>query len=158
MIIIGYQGIGKTSLSKNGNGYIDLESGSFWVDGKRHDDWHIPYCNIAENLSDQGYRVFVSSHESVREQLRNSCQRKIIVYPAPHLRDAWIWRLEKRHNESQSEKDYKALANAKESYAGNIQKLMWEEGFEKVMITELPYDLEELLERKLLKSEVAAGQ
>ena len=51
MIVIGYQGIGKSSLAGRNNIFIDLESGNFWVDGKRADDWYKPYCQIAEHLS-----------------------------------------------------------------------------------------------------------
>ena len=152
MIIIGYPGIGKTSISRNGNGYIDLESSSFWIDGIRYNDWHIPYCNIARNLSEQGYSVFVSSHEVVRKWLRNSHLRKIIVFPALEIRDAWIGRLEKRFDETGSDKDYMALKNAKESYDTNIRELLWEKDFEKIIIRELPYDLEELLNQNLYKN------
>lgn len=35
MIIIGYQGIGKSTLAKNSLKYIDLESGNFWINGER---------------------------------------------------------------------------------------------------------------------------
>jgi len=35
MIVIGYQGIGKSTLSKTNDKYIDLESGNFFVDGTR---------------------------------------------------------------------------------------------------------------------------
>lgn len=56
MIFIGYQGIGKSTLAGY-NRYIDLESGNFWINGKRDENWYIPYCNIAEHLSEQGYRV-----------------------------------------------------------------------------------------------------
>lgn len=59
MIIVGYQGIGKSSLAGRDKKFIDLESGNFWIDGKRADDWYKPYCKIAEHLSQQGYYVFV---------------------------------------------------------------------------------------------------
>lgn len=38
MIVIGYQGIGKSTLANKDLRFIDLESGNFWVDGKRADD------------------------------------------------------------------------------------------------------------------------
>ena len=58
MIISGYQGIGKSSLAGSHN-CIDLESGNFWIDGVRDNDWYKPYCKIANHLSEQGYIVFV---------------------------------------------------------------------------------------------------
>ena len=54
MIIIGYQGIGKSTLANNKNGYIDLESSSFWNNGTRIPDWHIYYCRIAEIFHHKG--------------------------------------------------------------------------------------------------------
>ena len=66
--MIGYQGIGKSSCAGK-NDCIDLESGSFWVDGKRAEEWYIPYCQIAMHLANQGYTVFTSSHKVVRDQL-----------------------------------------------------------------------------------------
>ena len=62
MIYVGYQGIGKSSIAGK-NKCIDLESGNFWVDGKRDENWYIIYCNIAQHLSEQGYNVFLSSHK-----------------------------------------------------------------------------------------------
>ena len=69
MIIIGYQGIGKSSVSGADSGCIDLESSNFWNEGVRADDWYIYYCNIALDLSKQGFTVFTSSHKEVREYL-----------------------------------------------------------------------------------------
>ena len=77
MIVIGYQGIGKSTISHASKGnFIDLESGNFWVDGKRDPEWFKPYCQIALHLHKQGYVVFTSSHEvtSMRspEKMRHS--------------------------------------------------------------------------------------
>lgn len=122
MIIIGYQGIGKSTLAGK-HRCIDLESGNFWIDGKRDDNWYIPYCQIANHLSEQGYTVFVSSHEVVRNELKKSEQEVYIVYPAVILKDEWIHKLQKRYDESGLEKDYKALMNAVDRYEENIMEL-----------------------------------
>lgn len=76
-IIIGYQGIGKSStvnkydfMGNKINSFIDLESSSFRLpDGSRHDDWYKYYINIALDLASQGHNVFISSHNTVREEL-----------------------------------------------------------------------------------------
>ena len=34
MIIIGYQGVGKSTLANKDDKFIDLESSSFWVKGE----------------------------------------------------------------------------------------------------------------------------
>lgn len=141
MIVIGYQGIGKSTLAGRNNKFIDLESGNFWVDGKRADDWYKPYCQIAEHLSQQGYIVFTSSHEVVRKQLKDSREMVIVVYPSIELKDEWISKLEKRYEESGLEKDYKALMNAKDRYEENIKELD-NSDFIKLTLTKMAYDLE----------------
>ena len=143
MIVVGYQGIGKSTLAKNGNGYIDLESGNFWIDGKRSDDWYIPYCNIAIHLAQQGYIVFTSSHQVVRDYLTSKPRdvELAVCVPAPYLKDEWIKKLEDRYNESKLEKDYKAWKNAEDRYEENIKEILNSEGFFPIIIRDIPYDL-----------------
>lgn len=142
MIIIGYQGIGKSTLAGKDNKFIDLESGNFWVNRERAENWYIPYCQIAEHLSKQGYIVFTSSHQSVRDWFKyNGTQITATCFPSLELKDKWIEKLEKRYNESHLEKDYKALMNAKDRYEQNILELMNEEGFYQMKITDIPYSL-----------------
>ena len=142
MIIIGYQGIGKSSLAGRGNKFIDLESGNFWVDGKRADDWYKPYCQIAEHLSQQGYIVFTSSHEVVRKQLKHSREVVVLCYPSLKLKNMWIDKLENRYRDTGLEKDYKALMNAKDRYEENIRELMDDNFAYKMELSNLDYDLE----------------
>ena len=142
MIVIGYQGIGKSSLAGRDHKYIDLESGNFWVDGKRADDWYKPYCQIAEHLSQQGYIVFTSSHEVVRNRLADSNEVVVVVYPSLKLKNLWIDKLENRYRETGLEKDYKALMNAKDRYDENIQELMDSHFNFKLELSKPDYDLE----------------
>ena len=123
MIVVGYPGIGKSTLAGRDYKYIDLESENFWIDGERAEDWYKPYCKIAEHLSEQGYIVFVSSHEVVRQYLvENSRELVVLVYPSALLKSAWIDKLEQRYAKSGLEKDYKALMNIKYSYIENIRE------------------------------------
>jgi len=147
MIIVGYQGIGKSTLAKNGNGFIDLESSNFFVNGVRQNDWYIPYCNIAMNLSEQGYTVFVSSHECVRNYLAFHADqaRLVIVCPSPRLKDQWIEKLEKRYQDTGLVKDYKAMMNAKDRYEENIKELMNTVGFEILQIDTMDYKLSDVI-------------
>ena len=143
MIVIGYQGIGKSTLAGRNNRFIDLESGNFWIDGKRADDWYKPYCNIAEHLSQQGYIVFTSSHEVVRKQLENSSEIIVVCYPSIDLKDEWIDKLEERYAISKSEKDYKAIMNAVDRYEENIKELSESNHrYYKVALNKMDYDLE----------------
>ena len=144
MIVIGYQGIGKSTLAGRHNRFIDLESGCFWVDGNRAHDWYKPYCQIAVDLSYQGYIVFVSSHKPVRELLQKLSKEVVVVYPMFELKDAWIEKLEKRYNESGLDKDYKALMNAKDRYDENIRELH-ESDLWRIGIRHMNYDLEDML-------------
>ena len=142
MIYVGYQGIGKSSISGKNN-CIDLESGNFWVDGERKEDWYKIYCNIAEHLSNQGYKVFMSSHKVVRDELN---KRKVyfkVICPSLHLKEQWIERLQKRYDKSQLEKDYKALMNAKDCYEENINDLSQENNV--IKIINIDYDLNKFI-------------
>lgn len=144
MIIIGYQGIGKSTLAGK-NKCIDLESGNFWVDGKRADDWYVPYCQIANHLSEQGYTVFVSSHEVVRNELKKSKEKVVVVFPGVHLKDKWIDKLEDRYERTYLDKDFKAWKNAVARYDENIRELLYS-GFVTYTIDSMDYDLSEILE------------
>ena len=155
-IIIGYQGIGKSTLANSKTGFIDLESSHFRVNGVRPDDWYKAYCNIALYLSRQGYDVFMSSHAVVQKRLSetNSTGEKIIVcYPAKALREAWTKKLQERHEKTQLDKDFRAWKNAEDRYEANIQELIDDAekyGFVKAEIASADYKLEEVLKPMLL--------
>ena len=151
MIFIGYQGIGKSTLAGY-NRYIDLESGNFWVNGKRDENWYIPYCNIAKHLSEQGYRVFTSSHEVVRNYLSTSKENCFVIYPALHLKNEWIEKLKLRYENSKLDKDYKAYMNAVDRYEDNIKELM-DSGFNCIEIDNMDYKLDELIVKTITKIE-----
>lgn len=146
MIIIGYQGIGKSTLAGI-NRFIDLESGNFWVDGKREDNWYKIYCNIANHLSHQGYNVFVSSHEVVRKELANSNETVIIICPSLELEDEWIEKLKTRWEYSKLDKDYKAYMNASDRYKENILELINDNNFLTLIIDHMDYNLEDLISK-----------
>lgn len=152
MIVIGYQGIGKSTLANAETKCIDLESGNFWVDGKRADDWYKPYCQIANHLSEQGYTVFVSSHEVVRKELEKSKELVCIVHPAIELENAWVYKLAKRYAMTKLDKDRKAYLNAKDRYKDNITELM-NSPFVLYEIEDMNYDLNDIIQtlRRVLK-------
>lgn len=149
MIIVGYQGIGKSTLAKDCSGYIDLESGNFWIDGKRADDWYIPYCNIAIHLAQQGYIVFTSSHQVVRDYLSENRPIDIplvMCCPVVELKNVWIKKLEDRYNESKLEKDYKAWKNAEDRYTENINEILNSKASYNISIATIPYDLDYIIQ------------
>ena len=129
-IIIGYQGIGKSSTvkenTKDNRHYIDLES-SCWKDseGKRNDNWYVSYCNIALDLAKQGNYVFTASHEVVRNYLRDK-HGDIPIYvvmPFIELKEQWINRLKDRYSITGLDKDKFALLNAQECFVKNVSDL-----------------------------------
>lgn len=126
MLIVGYQGIGKSTISSFITSMIDLESGNFWVDGKRNDDWYKVYVNIAEHLSNQGYTVFLSSHKAVREELNSRKVPFAVICPSLEMKADWIAKLKVRYEHSMRDKDFKAWRNAEQCYDENIKDLMLE--------------------------------
>ena len=151
MIVIGYQGIGKSTLAARNLKYIDLESSNFWFDDPetkqrvRHSNWYEMYCNVAEDLSRQGYIVFVSSHQPVRERLLKSEEYVVACVPSLDLKEQWIEKLHIRFKESGLEKDYKAYMNALDRFTANITEII-NSGFDALVINDMHYDLRNLIE------------
>lgn len=118
-IIIGFPAIGKSTLTRstagNALGLIDLESSCFNIynhptgEMQKADYWVTCYVNIAKDLSDQGYNVFVSSHSAVVDQVLHQDPNAIIIVPSVKLKDQWIKRLANRYAEDQSDKNFRAL-------------------------------------------------
>lgn len=151
-IVVGYQGIGKSTLANSGNGrYIDLESSNFFVDNNRASNWATIYANIAESLANQGYIVFVSSHTEVRIALHNSCCDVGLIFPDTSLKDAWILKLKNRYFETENEKDFKAWQNAKKLYEVSIRDLMYSPK-KSCIIYDMNYNLETII--GLLKEKI----
>lgn len=133
MIIIGYPGVGKSTLaakydsadyaSSKGafpKSIIDLDSSLFKFPnddmindpfrcgtGKITWDAAIEiYCSVAEALSDQDHLVFVSSHEAVQKRLREYDYPVGVICPALELKQQWLEKLRMRYMyESRSTKD-----------------------------------------------------
>ena len=154
MIIIGYPGIGKSSLSTSLKEYIDLESNNFWrwEDGNKVRDkkWYIAYCNIAVDLSKQGYNVFICSNGVVQDRLKemkkneNFKENIICCVPTIELKDDWIGKLKNRYNYSQSDKDYSAYIRAADHYEEDVNGII-NCGFPIVQIINMDYSLEKVL-------------
>lgn len=120
MIVIGFPGIGKSSVANNKANakYIDLESSNFNLDdGTKVDHWVTVYTNIAFHLAQQSKVVFVSSHNDVHimimEKRRTNPELQeipvMIIYPSMGIKAAWLLRLKDRLNNSknQSTNEYK---------------------------------------------------
>ena len=150
MIVIGYQGIGKSTLCQFEKGYIDLESSCFRrINGHRAVDWAETYAQIAEMLSRQGYTVMISSHLAVQKALYKSHEYVVAVFPALDIRDLWVEKLKNRWNNSGEEKDRRAYMDAAYNYDKEIGVLM-ESPFDKGIIENLDYKLFDILWKKVV--------
>lgn len=155
MIIIGFQGIGKSTLASPFSNFIDLESGNFWIDGKRSEDWYKIYGNIALNLSEQGFDVFTSSHEVLRKYLfENNVNNDLICvcYPDISLKNEWIDKLKRRYELTCLTKDFKAWKNAEDRFEENIKEIKRDKGsyeFEEIVIKSINYDLSDEIKKAL---------
>lgn len=142
MIYCGYQGIGKSTLGGKFN-IIDLESGNFWVNSVRVNEWYAIYANMAQHLSNQGFIVFTASHKIFRDYLNEQGIEFTTISPSVDLKDEWIKRLEERYNMTKLDKDYKALMNAKEKYEENVLDLQSEKNA--LIINRMDYSLLDML-------------
>ena len=121
--------------------FIDLESTSFWKNGKRLDDWYYYYINVAEHLDQPNKYIFVSSHDVVKNELRDRGIEYKVIFPALELKEKWLEKLKERYNKDNSDKNKKALDFAVEFYDISINNLMNEHN--KIIIKDINYNLED---------------
>ena len=140
MIIIGFSGIGKSSVTRayegdtNTTGYIDLESSNFVKD----DNWVKEYCNLALDLDLQGYNVFVSSHKAVREYLaekQDIFPDIMEVFPSKEMRTEWLNRLESRYMKCKTDKNERALNYMRNNFGTAVDEMERDAIVHKVRIT-----------------------
>ena len=149
MIIIGFPGIGKSTLAYNNDKFVDLESSYFKTPDVRNEDWVIEYCKLAEFLSKNGSIVFVSSHKAVRDYITKmrTYEHVACVFPSKRIRDQWIKKLEERYMNSGLDKDYRAFIRARDYYDDDIRELYADGISYKWIITNINYNLEEEIDK-----------
>lgn len=152
MIIIGYPGVGKTSLAGRYNQYIDLES-SNWngPDNTKPDMWWWSYGKVAEDLSRQGYRVFVSCHPSVQKYFEESNEYVMVLYPSLELKEEWIKRVADRYDRDRSMKNLAALNNVELYYDKQIKSLNDSPFENKLVLKDMNYTLDNEIDNFILK-------
>lgn len=140
MIIIGFPGIGKSSVTRayegdaNTTGYIDLESSNFVKD----DNWVKEYCDLALDLDLQGYNVFVSSHKNVREYLvekQDIFPDIMEIFPSKEIRTEWLNRLESRYMKCKTDKNERALSYMCNNFDDAVDEMEHDAIVHKVLIT-----------------------
>ena len=77
---------------------------------------------MAQDLSRQGYIVFVSCHEPVRKYLieNHGTENICLIYPSPELKEDWLKRLKLRYEASGLAKDEAAYKFALNTYDNSI--------------------------------------
>ena len=126
MIIVGYQGVGKSTAAQHHELFIDLESSNFRIRGERFENWEQVYVNVAIDLSRQGYFVLTSSHKKILEMVMISGEKYAVVIPQPshEVKNEWLDMLYHRYTQTNLNKDLAAYENAREQYDANIHKIV----------------------------------
>lgn len=151
MIIIGYQGIGKSTYASKHKNAIDLESSLFKVNDKRDDNWYIIYCKVAIALAKKGYIVLTSSHKEVIEEFA-ICSKYdkgyviTIIAPDNSLEQEWIEKLKHRWYTTKTHKDLVAYQDANTNFKEEIDWLFSKNKFTKVAISEMTYNLDTVID------------
>lgn len=155
MIIIGYPGIGKSTLASRKQGYIDLESSHFWIENEetgmreRSEGWAQIYTSIAADLSAQGNIVFVSSHQDVQNELAHSKEKVVVICPSMELSEEWVVKLADRFKHTGLDKDFKAWIRAQECIEEDLEQLLQNNGFEIYKIDDMRYNLVQIIEEEI---------
>lgn len=151
IIVIGYQGIGKTTVAKQARAYqkvVDFESSLFKINGDRDENWYVIYSRQAVSLARQGYTVLVSSHKQVREELAKYNQDDffiVSIIPSYKLKEDWIRKLSERQLNDPSDKNLAALLNAQTNFEDNIRDIASDSNFSNIFINDMNYDLSSIL-------------
>lgn len=151
MIIMGYPGIGKSTISRNCDNVIDLESSCFNVGNSKIPNWYVAYCQVAIDLSMQLNTVFVSSHADVVKQFQSRhpfpwYETVAVCYPILDLKEEWTKRLRKRAEHTKLAKDHRAYMRAATHFEDDITALM-KTPFVQIQIGNMDYYLDKLIRK-----------
>ncbi len=158
LIIIGYPGIGKTTLANSSTSrmgsrseeIIDLESSIFNVDGERDENWYVVYCRLAISFARQGYTVLTSSHQEVINEFKRyepSNEYSIfVIVPHKDLKDEWTKKLLERYKKDNSQKNGNALKRVQEFFVSDIELLSMQHYFSVIFIESMNYNLDAMID------------
>lgn len=134
MIIVGFPGVGKTSVCAGRNWYVDMESSDY----RKYDGWQVGYVDAAARISRVGATVFTSSHKEVRDELARRQPEVTVceVFPAPsaEMEKLWIKRLGDRLEKDPSAKNLAAYLHVRAHYMEAVNDMMSDEIREKIVL------------------------
>lgn len=118
-IVVGYPGVGKTTLSNKYMDCIDLDSSTFDLNTQRG---VFEYYHCACLLAMKGYIVFVSSHSDLTKCILDfkNMVSYVAVYPSLDLEDRWKSRVISRWMTTRSAKDRRAMVRVCDHYVDDI--------------------------------------
>ena len=146
LIIIGYPGIGKSTIALKHDRYVDLDSG---FTSKTDRFWQLYYCVFAASIAIQGKVVFVSSHKSNCEYLRalyadrDTDIKLAIVCPSIDLEQEWIEKLKSRYELSKEDADKRAYEFVSHNFQTSIEGLHSYKNIPVYEITSMDYKLDD---------------
>ena len=111
MIVMGFPGIGKSTMAGKESGYVDLDSSLF---SRLGDQWFKAYADVAYALDGQGFNVFLSTHMEVVDFIGTlkskyrSPVKVVVCAPCMGLEKFWIKRLEDRWWSAPTEENRRA--------------------------------------------------
>lgn len=163
MIIMGFPGIGKTTLCQKSEqiGHkwhkqlIDLESSVFLHTDKEEitEEQAKKYVQLALHLSRHGYHVFISTHPIVYETVEKLIAKPyeaLAIYPDLSLKKEWLQRLEDRYMQTRHSKDLRAWSTMVNIYDDAVSKLNSPDyRFMCRVITSMDYNLATILDDDL---------
>lgn len=145
-IIVGFPGVGKSSLKEMG--WIDLRSDCFWIGDEdkkiRPEGWYESFCNVAIDLSNQGYDVLVPSHEAIRRYLKSHNQAYTVIYPDPRLKEDWIKKLKERYESNPNRETLSAYEAVRDHWDDFMEDLSGEES--SLVIKNMNYSLHDMID------------
>lgn len=113
MIILCFQGCGKTCLADKSKGIIDLDSRianrmCMVGNGKNIPNWPVMYVDTLLYLDKQGYTVLGNISRAIIDGLDHAKVKFHIITPDTTLKEQWLDKLRTRYNTSKDGNDLAA--------------------------------------------------
>ena len=146
MIVCVYPGVYYKSYCANHEGYIYLDIHDFRDENREPKDWAMQYCIVAKHLSDQGYIVFISHIEIIRDTLNELGIDAILIYPSPDIKDKWIEMMRQRLSAKALDFEDKEDLDYVEAHFDKIDSLRYS-GFPFYIIKTTCYVITDIIEK-----------